>query len=487
MVALTGLVLGQPVGAVAAEPATVTARPATDFADGVGMNVHFGYTQTAYAQTDRVLAAVRELRIRHVRDSLPTDANPTLVGALRRLPDSGMDATLALGQTDRNVRRLPEPGLVLNELRRDGIRPGVVAVESPNEWDMQGGGRWVDQISAWTRTFSGLVRADPRWRDVTFVGPSTGRVNRVSDLPDLGSAIDVANLHHYTAGGPPERELDRLDEARRMAPGKPLWVTEMGFHTAVEQKGRQPAVTEAQQGSYLLRQLLEYSKSGVQRSFVYELLEQRPEPALENQERHFGLLRPDFTPKPAFTMLRTLMQELADDGIRAEGAEAPLEVSVTGGSSAVQSSLFAKSDGSHRLVLWVRGDLGLDGSTKTSDATVEVSIAGAPRRLRVLRTADGVLAGDEAGSTNRVSGRLGGDPVIVSIDAPGAPTSAAPGRDVVRFDATSVTPQGASTPRGRLADRPNWVIFALAFPFVLVLGAAATMMAAWIRCRGQRN
>ncbi len=482
---------GPDAGAVAhadSAPQVVSSRPASTFVDGVGVNVHFGYSSTSYGDTGRVLAALDDLRVRHVRDSLPTSANPALLSALRRLPAHGISATLALGQTNRGVRALPAPRLVFDELRRDGIRPDVDAVEPPNEWDMQGGEQWVEQISGWTRTFSGLLEKDPRWRDVTFVGPSTGRINRVSDLPDLGAFIDASNVHLYTGGGPPERDLDRLDEARAMAPGKPLWVTEMGFHTAVEQPGRQPAVTEAQQGSYLLRQLLENAQNGVQRSYIYELLEQRPEPALRNQERHFGLLRPDFSHKPAFDMLATLMRELDDEGTSAGPAvpPAPLDLTVATGGSDVQSLLFAKNDGSYRLVLWTRGDLEPNGTTSASDATVDVRIPGEARPLQVTRTSDGALAGDAAGSSNRVTGRLGGDPVIVTIGATGAKTAAAPARDVLRFDASSLTPEGATVPRGRVGQSSKWVILALASAFALAVAAAATIVTLWIRRRRQR-
>ena len=136
-------------------PSVVSSRPASTFVDSVGVNVHLGYTSTSYADTGRVLAALDELRLRHVRDSLPVQANPALLSALRRLPSHGMTATLALAQTNRDVHVLPAPRLVLDELRRDGIRPDVDAVESPNEWDSQGGEAWAQQVSGWTRTSPG--------------------------------------------------------------------------------------------------------------------------------------------------------------------------------------------------------------------------------------------------------------------------------------------------------------------------------------------
>jgi hypothetical protein len=231
--------------------------PAASFVDGVGVNLHLGYGKTSYSSTDRVLNAVRDLGVRHVRDSLPMDPNQLLVNGLRQLPTHGLTADLVLAQVPNTDKTLPDPKAVIGVLDSAGVRGSLEAVEASNEWDHHKTSNWSKQISAWTREVSRQLRTDPTWNGVSIIGPSTSNADNVTELPDLSSAIDASNLHVYTAGGPPERQLSYLDEARRMAPGKPLDVTELGFHTAVKQAGHQPAVTEAQQGSYLLRQLLE--------------------------------------------------------------------------------------------------------------------------------------------------------------------------------------------------------------------------------------
>jgi hypothetical protein len=55
---------------------------------------------------------------------------------------------------------------------------------------------------------------------------------------------------------------------------------------------------------YLLRTFLEHFKGGIARTYAYELLDEKPDRGLRDPEQHFGPLRQDFTPKPAFTALR---------------------------------------------------------------------------------------------------------------------------------------------------------------------------------------
>jgi hypothetical protein len=465
------------------------AASASSFSDGVGVNIHLGYSNTSYADTDRVLSAVTDLGVRHVRDSLPPKPDQRLLAGLRDLPSRGLSADLALAQIPLSATSLPDPAVVFEGLQRADVRPSLDAVEVPNEWDHHHTPNWPGEIATWTRGFSAKLRSDPAWNGTIFVGPSTSGITHVTAVPNLGTAIDASNLHIYTAGGPPEKELSYLDKARQMAPGKPLYVTEMGFHTAVNQNGKQPAVTEPQQGNYLLRQLLENYRAGASRSYVYELLEERADPALSNQERHFGLLRSDFSQKPAYTMLRTLMHELQDPGPAAGSPVSPVsplpaQLSTTG---RVQSLLFGKSDGSYRLVLWTQGGLALDGRTKSKDATVHLQISGAPRQVTVVRTASGAVQGATAVRASEVTGRLGGDPVVIEIGSDHATAPPAATRRVVDFDATGAAPAADTAPNGRVGQPDRRVLFGLISATGLLLAVALTTIVIWTTRRRKRG
>ena len=94
----------------------------------------------------------------------------------------------------------------------------------------------------------------------------------------------------------------------RAAPGtRGLVFTETGYHNALRDRSDQPPVSEEAAAVYFPRLLLAAYALGARRTFVYELLDEKPEPALADLQQHFGLLRNDFSPKPAFTAIKTLI------------------------------------------------------------------------------------------------------------------------------------------------------------------------------------
>ena len=102
---------------------------------------------------------------------------------------------------------------------------------------------------------------------------------------------------------------------------------------------------------YMPRLFLTAFALGVRRTFVYELLDEKPDPGLTDPQQHFGLLRYDLSPKPAFTALKTLLRAVrASPG--AAGAET-LPWSVQGAPpDAVRRVTLVRRDGSRLLAVW---------------------------------------------------------------------------------------------------------------------------------------
>ena len=55
------------------------------------------------------------------------------------------------------------------------------------------------------------------------------------------------------------------------------------------------------------RLFLDYFLAGVPRTYLYQLVDQSPDAGRIDQERNFGLLRNDFSEKPAFRTLAKLL------------------------------------------------------------------------------------------------------------------------------------------------------------------------------------
>jgi hypothetical protein len=81
--------------------------------------------------------------------------------------------------------------------------------------------------------------------------------------------------------------------------------SETGYHDAVASHDGHPPVSEQAGAVYLPRLFLSYFGAGVRRTFAYELLDERVDPARSDLQANFGLLRDDFSRKPSFMALRT--------------------------------------------------------------------------------------------------------------------------------------------------------------------------------------
>src|SRR5262249_50516567 len=100
---------------------------ASAFADSVGVNVHLTYTGTPYGNFDRLQAALRDLRIHHIRDGLVL-GRADQAEKLNRLADAGVRSTLIMGAPNAST-----PADEVAAARP--IARAIDAVEGPNEYD----------------------------------------------------------------------------------------------------------------------------------------------------------------------------------------------------------------------------------------------------------------------------------------------------------------------------------------------------------------
>jgi len=111
--------------------------------------------------------------------------------------------------------------------------------------------------------------------------------------------------------------------------------------------GVQDGVPEGIAARYLVRLLLEQFRHGIVRTYLYELLDTEI-PARGVRDR-YGLCRSDFSPKPAFVAVQSLLRLLADDGSKADA----LDFKVSGGREDLHHSFFENGKGEFFLMMWV--------------------------------------------------------------------------------------------------------------------------------------
>jgi hypothetical protein len=331
-------------------------RDAHAFHESVGVSTHIVYYDSAYGDWPPLLAKLEELGVRHLRDGVY--GNPALrwrewneryYRAVELAAARGMRFNFGIGRPGYEAGTLDQLiGVVAGRLRH-----AAEALETPNEFDHYVGGRdWPARLRYYIRSVYRKASASRSLRSLPVVGPSFATQDGPRLVGDQSPWLDLGNIHPYTGGLSPQPAHIRseLARARVTAGSKPVWATEVGYHNALRATGGQPGVPERAGAVYLLRTFLEHFKGGIDRTYVYELVDPYREPQGEASDLHFGLLRHDLSPKPAFTALKNLLTLVGRGG--SHPRLRPLRIDFSRDGWGVRHLLLRKADGTYVLALW---------------------------------------------------------------------------------------------------------------------------------------
>jgi hypothetical protein len=422
---------------------TEVAGPASSFLGSVGVNVHMDYS--SYANGTMVATRLKQLGIRIARDNLGY-GTASEISNLQKVQAQGirLDLVHTLDkQRDDSVPRLMT-------LIKQYFLGSTDFVEGLNEQDgVQGtGSTWPqttcqDQISFYNR-----FKADATLRHIPIFAPSLRGFDSNVTAPKLAGAcninayIDYGNLHSYSGGYPAEQNIaDRINIDRQyISKGKPLVATETGYHNCINTTATHLPTSIKATGIYTPQLYLEYYRQGLQRTFIYELLDQ-PESS-PCHEQHFGLLYPDFSLKPSAQALQNLTAILNDTGAHAKSS---LSFGFGAGDAAnLRHVLLQKRDGSFYLALWRNTKVWdpvkrVDLAYSSPDLTVNFPTA---MNITAYRPNQGVGAITSQASTSAFTTAVGPEVVLLRV------TSAVGGGGTAGGGGTSApTPTPTSSPK----------------------------------------
>ena len=354
--------------ALSQNPAEV-ARSANDFVDSIGVVVHLNRTNSAYNNYEEVIKPrLQELGVRHVRDGFsPTDT--TTLERFADLGSLGIKSTLVM-----DPRHMPKPTQAIAVIH--SLAGSVEAVEGPNEWDVWEELTYQDKtfpmgVQTYQAELYNTIKNNPTTAHLDVLAPTVAHWWNAPQLTNV--ACDYGAMHSYAGGQIPTSHLDShwIPSAQLICPGKPIVATEAGWHNAMEGGGGQPGVSELAASKYVPRLYLEYFNRGIKRAYINEFIDKWRN---GSKEAHFGLVRHDGTPKPAFIALKNLIALLQDSG---GGAAVPgaLTYSLAGDTSNIHHTLLQKSDGRFFLVLWQ------DVPSFDLDTKTDIAVASKPVTL----------------------------------------------------------------------------------------------------------
>jgi hypothetical protein len=328
-----------------ADAAPVAAASADSFVESIGVDTHFSFNDTPYVERfQEVKAKLVELGVHHVREDLLPE-RPDQYAMINELGAAGIGDTLIMGSPQNGASGLQSLLSVVHEkLNR------VDALEGPNEPYLYDEADWASVTDSYQQMLHESAAATPALASLPIVGPTT-IFWQEGELGNVSPWLNYGDIHPYSGGYPPEPYLERhVDFAQLSSGAKPLVATETGFHNAMNWTGDFPPTSEAASAVYMPRIFLDYFQEGIARTFDYELVDEFEDPSGEEREAHFGLLRHDLSPKPAFTALKNLISIVGEQN--PSFTPGALDYTVSGNQEKLHQVLLQKADGTFYLALW---------------------------------------------------------------------------------------------------------------------------------------
>ncbi|HLD63085.1 MAG TPA: LamG domain-containing protein, partial [Candidatus Norongarragalinales archaeon] len=350
--ALRGGEVSQAAGISQASSLQETPSPADSFLDFFGVNIHisylfeppysFGSPLNPYQHYDNLLKPrLLELGVRHVRDG-DVPSNTTHQA---RMTDLGANG-IKIGSTISPTWITPE--VALTRFKEIGLQT-MEYIEGPNEYDYKTSDPdAIQTLRNYTQRIFQVFRSDPVTAETPIIGATCVIYENCTLWGDLTAWVNFGNVHSY-AGYPGHKDFyDDMVNRGRPFNGKPLYLTEIGYHTGLSVTDPHAPVTETVQAKYLPRALLTAMNAGYQRAYIYEFLDEGTNAT--NLQHHFGIVRNDGTPKPAFTALKNFVALLAEPG--SNFSPSKLTYSIEANPAVVKHVLFQKSNGDYYLAIW---------------------------------------------------------------------------------------------------------------------------------------
>ncbi|MGB7310731.1 MAG: hypothetical protein WBC67_16860 [Candidatus Acidiferrales bacterium] len=343
---LCGVILMLMVAAIPPANQAEMAQSADAFVGSVGVNVHLHYTNTPYGDFPSVERALKDLGARHIRDALLDTSWAPYYDRINDLGRLGIKGIFITNPKESDSLLMDFPSRVPESFE---------GYEAPNEYDSSHDPDWAATLSVFVTRLHDAVKSNRATSAYPIIGPSLTQPKSFLKVAALAPLFDYANLHNYFGGRNPGTSgwggggygsiNWNLNLAKQAWAGKPIMTTETGYLTDVS---KTQGVPENVAGKYLPRLLLEQWEHGIQRTYIYQLLDLGNKKFADDS---FGLLHADFSPKPGYTAIQNIIRLLSDPGPSFHPGE--LDYSVTGDVAGVDHALFEKRDGTFFLALWV--------------------------------------------------------------------------------------------------------------------------------------
>jgi hypothetical protein len=333
-----------------------------DLIQMIGVNTHMTYNDGAYAKIDNVIQDLKFLGVSYVRDVIPgNEGVPQLVGreALRRMIHESIKLNIffSSGWNAESVSWLST---------LEKAVPGAVAsIEGYNEinnfpvvYEHQTG-----PVAAKNgqQALYAAVKSDPYLKHVPVIdmtGFEMIKEPRFQYGETLNGFADLMNVHAYSQNGAQPRYW--INPAppqgyKSVAADRPKAITEFGYSSQPQSGWGFIGVDERSQAKGILNGIFDAARSGFEKLYIYELLDEKPDPEMKELQFHFGLFTFDNEPKAAAKAIRNLTSVFADsdEGPNPSSPDPMFRVSIDAPQSdPIYSLVLTKGNGNRLVAIW---------------------------------------------------------------------------------------------------------------------------------------
>lgn len=339
---------------ISAKP--IQARQADKFIDSICVCTHPWY------EWERIEPKLRELGIRHIRDGGQS------VNFVKEMYEKyGIKYTMVVELENF------EPSELLDYVKSVGTEKfdGISGLNEPFLFVKQGD--WKETARSIQQQLWKTIKGDRQTKRIPILTFSPVFPKDAIEVGNVSAWADYADIHLYYGGKNPETIGNIRDNvywkfrlmANAIAPGKPVIMTETGYHNTRQVDDHKGTPDLAVVAKYIPRLYLTHFKQGIVRSCIYELYDEGTNP--NEQEHNFGLLRHDYSNKPSFEAVKNAIALLKDPG--AEFTPGRLNYRLSGNTNNLETLLLQKRNGNFFLAMW----LGVSSFNPNSQSAFDVS------------------------------------------------------------------------------------------------------------------
>lgn len=320
--------------------------------DAVGVNTHLFYPGI---YTDNYVDIIKprliELGVRNIRDGNAV-GNTTFDNRVVELSTLGIKFLMFVDTRFGLATDLTQAKEHIKLLNSAPSKP-VLMLEGPNEFDCWDTTRAT--LSQRTIDIWNTFKNDAATASLPIAGPSfcdtrdsPGKLAAV--FPDASNYMQYGNMHCYSGGNAVEGSLgggwgmplsQAVDEYKMLSGSYPLIASETGYIMSGDVVGFM-SVTQRAAAKYMPRLFLTYLNYGIQRAYIYQLI--------NNNQEDNGLLNTDGSPRLQYASIKNYISLLKDSG--AAFTTDSLAYTLSGDLTNIQHILLQKRNGTFYLIVW---------------------------------------------------------------------------------------------------------------------------------------